>query len=47
MIQSPSGTLRHLEELIVGVFLHLDQVRHFCNFGDVPEIFPNTLATDE
>ena len=35
------------QKLIVGRLLHLDQVRHFADFLDVPEDLANALTADE
>ena len=37
----------HLQELVVGGFLHFDQVRHPGDFRNAPEILANALATSE
>ena len=35
----------HLQEVIVGAALHLDEVGHLGDFRDAPEALPNTLST--
>src|SRR5208337_2470124 len=50
-LQALAGTagLRrvHEEKLVVGGLLHLDQVRHFADFLDMPEDLANALAAGE
>src|SRR5262249_7874940 len=37
----------HLQEMIVGALLNLDQIRHRRNFGDAPEVFADPLLARE
>ena len=51
LLEPEGGTLlRHpvlLQKLVVGVLLHLDQVRHRGDLGNAPEVLANALATGE
>src|SRR6185503_15258253 len=46
-IGAAAGRLGHLQELVVRLLLNLDQIRHFSDFGNVPEELANALAADE
>src|SRR3546814_17539493 len=37
----------HLQKLIVGATLHLDQIGHLGDFGNSPEILADALTTHE
>ena len=41
------GRHTHLQEIIVGAFLHLDQIRHGDSRGNPSKIFANSLTTGE
>src|SRR5207247_6835812 len=47
LIGPPAGRLFHQEKLVVGCLLNLDEVRHLCDFLDLPEKLTNALATCE
>ena len=48
VLQTPTFALGdryiHLKEIIVGATLHLDQIGHFCNFGDTSKTFAYLFA---
>ena len=46
-IGAATRRLGHLQKLVVRLLLNLDQIRHFSDFGNVPEELANALAADE
>src|SRR5262249_30986175 len=45
LVRSTAHRLLHQQELVVGCFLNLDEVRHLRHFVDCPEKLPYALAT--
>ena len=45
LVKAPAFGLLDHEELIVGLFLNLDEVRHLGNFMDLAEHLPQALTT--
>ena len=45
LVRPPALRLVHHQELIVGLLLHLDEVRHLGHFVNAAEHLPQTLAT--
>ena len=34
-----------LQKILIGILLHLDEIRHFGDFGNPPKIFPQSPIT--
>jgi hypothetical protein len=47
LLRAAIGTKVELQELLVGVLLHLDQVRHLRDFADTAKTAADTLAACE